>query len=103
MKEYSETFSADGDSGVYRVRNGGHDGPEIVGFVVAGTWGSGTMIVSVAMDTSSAVYGAVPNASWTANVGDSLELPQGSWFKFTLSGSSSPTLTLDLKGNIQKA
>lgn len=102
MREYSETFSADGDSSVYAVRSTGHDGNEPVGFVVAGTWGSGTMTVEVAMDRTSPVYGAVPDASWTEDVGDKLEMPQGCRFKFVLADSTSPTLTLDLKGHIVK-
>ena len=41
MKEYSETFSADGDGAVYAVRKTGHPGNEPVGFVAAGTFGGG--------------------------------------------------------------
>ena len=102
MKEYSETFSASGDSDIYAVRQGGQESTEPVGFVIAGTWGSGTMVAKVSMDRESPVYGAVPNASWTADVGDKLELPQGAYVKFTLTGATSPSLTLDLKGNITR-
>ena len=102
MKEYSETFSADGDSAIYAVNQGGHKGTEPVGFVVAGTWGGGTMTAQVSFDKASPVYGAVPDASWAANVGDKLEVPQGAYIKFVLASSTTPTLTLDLKGNITK-
>ena len=102
MKQYSETISADGDGAVYAVRKTGHAGNEPVGFVAAGTFGGGTVTVEVATDTETPVYGAVPNASWTAEVGDKLEMPQGCYFKFVVAGSSGATITLDLSGNITR-
>lgn len=103
MKEYSETLDTNADGATYAVRSTGHDGNEPVAFVVAGTWDSGTVVVKMACDTASPVYAAVPSASWTDDVGDKLEMPQGTLFKFNLSGGlGSQDLTLDLKGHIQK-
>lgn len=99
MTRLSETFSADGDSQIYAVRSGGHASAETVGFVLAGDFDGGTMIASYAADKG-LPFGPIPDASWTDDVGDKLEFPPGARFKFTLASSTSPTITLDLRGFI---
>lgn len=102
MKEYSESISGDGDGEVYLVRSTGHPGNEPVSFVIGGDLGGGTATFLMANDSANPVFAAIPNASFTAATADKLEMPQGTRLKFNLAGSTTPTVTLDMKGNITK-
>ena len=105
-RKYTETFSADGDSVIYQVSgNTGQSGVEPIGYSIAGTWGSGTATLYVCYDTTASplVFAPPANGAWTADIADKLDIPNNCYIKFTLSGSTTPSLGLTLYGDIKPA
>jgi len=106
MNRLSYTWSADGNSDVYSARIArNQEQLERVGVTLGGTWGSGsvTMLLSVDGGASFEPVEASPGtgASWSDDTALYAEVPSGSQFYFTLSGSSSPDLDLNVSGNIR--
>jgi len=103
LNRYNDAFSADGDSKLYKFNTGDtNQSVESVGFTVTGTWGSGTATLYICVDTTASplVFAAVPSAAYTEDTGDKWDIPTGCYFKVTLSGSTTPTLALELVGDI---
>ena len=79
-------LSADGDSTVIAWQGG-------KGMVqVFGTFGSGTMTLSVLDPVARSTYVPVQNGVWTSSEARSFDFPENAKLRFTLAGATGPTI-----------
>ena len=108
MNSFTDPFSGDGDSSVYRAGFSPNQGSDsgAVGFSLTGTWSDVTATLYCCMDSSASpqVWAAVPFAAYTSDTADSWTVPDGALFKVTVSGSGSPlpSLALTVRGALVK-
>ena len=108
IKRYSTTFTGDGSSATYQVdKEEASGGSAKVGFSLSGTWRSCTAKLMLCADPgmSPRTFTAVSSGSYTADAADTWDIPVGSVFRVTVTGSGSPipSITLRLSGYIEAA
>lgn len=93
------TLSADGNSAAISLGNA-TEAEVTIYMGSAATWGSGTAILQQSFDGGT-TYFTVPNASWTSGTASTqlarLTLIGGGQFRVNLSGSTSPSLSFNIK------
>jgi hypothetical protein len=111
MRVYTDTLSADGDSTTYLIEGAqGTQEVEHIGFSAGGTWGGGTLTLYVCFDPDASPQVFVPACDsagsalgYTDDVSGLVNITGGSLVKATLSGSTSPSLAVTLRGDVAKA
>ena len=104
MRTYAESITGDGDGNTYIIESTqGPDELERVFYTIDGTWGSGTVTLTVCIDTEASpqVFTDIPDGAFTADTAGYLNLPYGALIKGVTSGSTSPALTLTVRGDIK--